>query len=116
MAELHYCWKCRKNVWMLDDAEWAVVEPLMQDAVDAIKEFRKTHNATLAETLTLDSGLKTAAQDAYFRITGVRERDPNKLYHHHRSYFGPLCPQCKKFLRTPLACFCAECGHQNELM
>jgi hypothetical protein len=48
----------------------------------------------------------------YERITGFHETNPNAVYHHGFSLYGPPCPNCKKPLRSPKARFCAACGHR----
>lgn len=115
MPQQRYCWRCHTTVMMLDDSEWAVVAPLMTAAMQAVKDFRNVHGTSLQETLAPNSCLTSAAQDAYFRFTGVREPDPNRLYHHHLSYFGVPCSACGELLRTPKASFCAACGAVAEL-
>jgi hypothetical protein len=45
----------------------------------------------------------------YERITGVRETNPNAIYHHMLSMYGPPCTHCGKPLRTPRATVCGAC-------
>jgi hypothetical protein len=49
MPKLLYCWRCRVDVPMLEDAEWEQVVPHLENAVAQIKDFRKVHNVSLAE-------------------------------------------------------------------
>jgi hypothetical protein len=44
------------------------------------------------------------------RRTGFQESNPPAFQHHLRAYFGPLCGECGKPLRTPRASKCMECG------
>ena len=45
----------------------------------------------------------------YERITGFHETNPNAIYHHRISDYGPSCPSCSKPLRTPKAKLCGHC-------
>ena len=59
---------------------------------------------------TQDPSRGKAALDRYFAITGFRETNPNALWHHVLSLYGPPCEACGKPLRTPAANWCAACG------
>jgi hypothetical protein len=45
----------------------------------------------------------------YARITGFRETNPNAIYHHVLSMYGPPCTYCGRPLRTPRATICGAC-------
>lgn len=108
MAKLLYCWRCAMEIPMLDEAEWERVAPFLANAVSDLKQYRETHGVSLAEAMAQGYGKEVLAE--YFRITGFQETNPNALWHHRLSLFGPPCVACGKPLRTPNASFCAECG------
>jgi hypothetical protein len=45
----------------------------------------------------------------YERITGLRETNPNVVFHHRLSQYGPPCRYCGMPLRTPKAQVCGFC-------
>jgi hypothetical protein len=45
----------------------------------------------------------------YERITGFRETNPNAIFHHRVSDYGPPCSFCRRPLRTPKAKLCGHC-------
>jgi hypothetical protein len=65
----------------------------------------------------LNSGTEGSARERMFgpvlreyeRITGVHEVNPNAIYHHVLSMYGPPCANCGKPLRTPQARVCGFC-------
>ena len=52
---------------------------------------------------------------SYYREVsgGWEETVPNSIMHHRISSFGPACHSCGKPYRTPVAAFCAACGHSD---
>jgi hypothetical protein len=99
VAVFLYCWRCRAEVAMLDDGEWASVAPRYDDVGRQPVALRRQ----------LLEAAHAAACERYRAITGV-ETTMNALWHHRRSLFGPPCSSCQKPLRTPRAKHCAECG------
>lgn len=90
MAREIYCWRCKTEIPMLDEEEWARISPLLAKSVEP-------------ET-------RQAALQLYEEMTGFRETNINAIWHHRIANYGSSCGHCGKPLRTPKAKFCAECG------
>lgn len=111
MAKDLYCWRCRAPRPMLDEGEWALMDPALSEAATRIKRYRQEHDVSLPVALPV------AAKDAfdlYERMTGYRETSLETIRHHRASLYGPPCARCGKPLRTPHASFCAACGQVHE--
>jgi hypothetical protein len=108
MSKLLYCWRCKMEVPMLDEEEWARVEPLLSNSITELKQYRKEHGVSLSEAFKLNFGKH--ALDEYYAITGFRETNVNALWHHNLSRYGPICPYCGKPGRTPDSQRCVERG------
>ena len=52
--------------------------------------------------------------DYYYDLTGWAITEHNAIMHHQISQYGPPCENCGKPYRTPLATFCAACGHKRK--
>lgn len=110
MAEFHRCWRCDTEVPMLDEEEWAEMEPLLRKSLRQIQECRAETGASLRQAL--ENNLDLPALVLYRELTGYVETNFNAIWHHRRSDFGPKCPTCGNLLRTPRAKLCPECGFQ----
>ncbi|WP_386066312.1 hypothetical protein ACFJIW_17465 [Tahibacter sp. UC22_41] len=108
MAHDLYCWRCDMVIPMLEEHEWALVEPLLRNAVSELQHYALQHGLSPAEAK--DRALGRSARDKYRELTGFEETNVNALYHHRASLYGPPCTACGKPLRTPRASFCAACG------
>jgi hypothetical protein len=108
MAETLYCWRCNRNASMLTEQEWTAIHPLLSDMVLEIQQYRKDNSASLAEAIGQNFGKNVLLR--YQELTGVSESNPDVLWHHRASLFGPACVSCGKPLRTAQATFCAACG------
>jgi hypothetical protein len=100
-----WCWRCRADIPMLDEAEWSSIAEHLR-AAGALGPNRRI---TPSER---DKRFAPVLQ-AYERITGMAETNINAIWHHRRSLYGPPCAVCGKPLRTPRASFCAACGWQR---
>ena len=96
---------------MVSDEEWGEISPHLMNGVEQIKRYREEKDCSLAEAKA--SGYGRQALAAYERITGARETNPDTLFHHRLSLFGPPCTVCNQLLRTPRARLCASCGAER---
>jgi hypothetical protein len=96
------------DVPMLDEAEWALVAPLLSMAIQDVKDYRDQHGVSLVEARNKALGVSALAK--YHAITGFVETNVNVLWHHRASLYGKPCSACGRPLRTPNAAFCAACG------
>lgn len=108
MAAKTWCWKCGRDVMMLDEREWLRMEPLLRQNLQAIKDYRAAHNAPLQQALA-HPPLAEPALTAYRELTGETETVVGRIRHHRRSLHGPDCATCGKPLRTPRASYCLPC-------
>jgi hypothetical protein len=104
-----WCWRCKREIPMLDEAEWAAVMPVWRDT--ATERWRATHDpddiSPNAEPLLMGVPDEPALA-VYRRITGDTEA-AGDVIHHRISTYGPPCQVCGKPLRTPRAKLCAAC-------
>ena len=102
-----WCWRCKMNMPMLDEAQYAIALGLYRDGGRAAKEFREQWSLPL----------KNASMEERFRpllawyeeLTGFKETNENAVMHHRLSLYGPPCKHCNKPLRTPQAKLCGSC-------
>lgn len=93
---------------MLDESEWAEIQPLLLGAIEGLREYRQRHpGASMVEYQQQAHG--PTALKRYFELTGLQETNINAIWHHRAADFGAPCHSCGKPLRTPKARFCAEC-------
>jgi hypothetical protein len=76
---------------MLDEAEWAELAARYDRATGPKERLM-------------------ALLEEYERLTGFHETNPNAVWHHRVSLYGPACSACGKPLRTPRAAKCMACG------
>ena len=97
---------------MLDETEWAKLEPLLKEYVVKVKEARKNMSLDDAHR----QGLDVPALKLWFRLTGHREANIMNVWHHRVALYGPPCVECGKPLRTPKSRLCAACGCYKEIL
>jgi len=91
-----YCWQCRREVVMLDEAEYRPVHRLVLAGVRAAK--------------AAGAGDEFAAARAEFERIAGEPAAGNSFLHHQLGHFGPPCEKCGRPLRTKVASYCVECG------
>jgi hypothetical protein len=96
--KMMWCWRCKQEMPMLDEAEYKTAYELYG------KAFRTPGNMQekFKELLTY-----------YKEVTGFEATVPNAIMHHGIAQYGPPCEKCGKPYRTPLASFCAACGNKR---
>ena len=103
-----WCWRCKRDVAMLDEAEFEVVRQAHTRGVEAIKDYRQRNGATLQATPIRE--LHRPVREAYEQMTGATGFDADHILKHRLSLYGPPCSVCGKPLRTPQSKLCAACG------
>lgn len=103
-----WCWRCRRDVPMLDEDEFAVVSDVYRQSTKAAKEFRKDTGASLEE-MKLQNFFEPVCE-TYEQLTGERLDDADHILKHCIAKYGPPCANCGRVLRTPEASKCFECG------
>jgi hypothetical protein len=92
IMKMVWCWRCKTEMPMLDDEEYRQVTSLFYRGQE--RDLRKKFAPMVAE---------------YARITGLNATNPNAIFHHRISIYGPPCSFCGKPLRTPQAKLCGYC-------
>ena len=102
---------------MLDDDEWSIVHEAFragEGARTVLEEARRARSLPPMPPISSDADYRDrrfwALMAGYQLFTGVPETNPNAVWHHVASLYGPPCRACGKPLRTPVAKLCAACG------
>jgi hypothetical protein len=102
-----WCWRCKAEMPMLDEAEYTVALGLYRDGIRATQEFRKKWQVPLKDAKVEERFQPLLAW--YEKLTGFKETNENAVMHHRLSLYGPPCARCGKPLRTPKAKLCGAC-------
>lgn len=106
-----WCWRCKADMPMLDEDEFAEIGAVLARPVSGVKSARETHNTFLDESPV--DRILAPAREKYEELTGMAECHQNAICHHRISLYGPPCESCGKVLRTPTASKCWECGAER---
>ena len=102
-----YCWRCKCDVPMLDESQWARVSPYPDETIEAVKDYRRRTGASVIDA---KRHVANRACEEFEKRTGYKETNYLAIYHHRLSKYGLPCRHCGNLLRTPRARFCASCG------
>jgi hypothetical protein len=105
--QLLWCWRCKADMPMLDEQEYAEIARLHRNGIESVKDYRNRTGAPLESVSMQDHYATMLAR--YEEITGYKETNPNAVKHHRLSLYGPPCASCGKPLRTPRAKLCGSC-------
>lgn len=108
MSILLYCGRCKVEIPMLDEAEYARIKSWLQaHGRTSWQDFLE--GISFEERQARREVRGREALDVYLDITGHAETNVGVLEHHRASLLGPPCSSCGKPLRTPRAKLCADC-------
>lgn len=108
---MKYCWRCDCEVPLLNEVEWAIVSPLIDNMASMRKDYREQNGGTIKEA---QFAVGARLLEEFNRISGFNETNYLAIFHHRRSIFGKECSSCGLLLRTPRASFCANCGCYSD--
>ena len=91
-----WCWRCKSEMPMLDEDEFADVIARFERGAKSVKEFRARSGEPLKRVPLAEHFKEMLAR--YEAITGFKETNPNAVWHHRLSLYGPPCGQCGLFL------------------
>src|SRR5882724_11712074 len=73
------CWRCQKELPMLDAAEWAQLDPVLRGFTSSIRRHREYHSSSMDEARA--EANMDPALELYFKLTGYRETNIDALWH-----------------------------------
>jgi hypothetical protein len=125
--KIDWCWACKREHPMLDEAEFAAVWRAYQEAERMLYPLSTPNESPRERLLKLQAsselrerpaGLNIRQirfrplQDAYENVTALKFEgdDPKMIMHYRTSFYGPPCPYCGRLLRNRRASQCFVCG------
>ena len=129
--KIDWCWACKRDHPMLDEAEFDAVWRAYREAQDALigksvrlpgtpqenrERLLRLQNSNVPSNnppgATSRQILYQPLKVAYEKLTGLKFEgdDPKVILHYRTSFYGPPCPYCRRLLRNERARQCFECG------
>jgi hypothetical protein len=105
--QMLWCWRCKCDVPMLNEEEYAETSKLYGACMKGAKEFRERFGVPLKDA-SIEARFKPVC-DRYEQMTGMKETNANAIMHHRLALYGPPCRHCQKPLRSPKAKLCGSC-------
>src|SRR5690349_15306513 len=106
-----WCWRCRREVAMLEPSEHARVLELYHAALRSLKIPKQGVTPDSAAVMRQQLA---PVRELYASFTGLPDADAHAILQHALALYGPQCGVCGKPLRTPRAALCAACGAPRE--
>jgi len=75
--QLLWCWRCKADMPMLDEQEYAEIACLHRNGIESVKDYRKRTGAPLENVSMQDHYATMLAR--YEEITGYKETNPNAI-------------------------------------
>jgi hypothetical protein len=111
-AEMRYCWRCREEVPMLNEAAVAEIQALWANATE--KNLQRQNSAVDFDDDDDQSPEMKSVYRRYRELTGKEWKMRHLTPYHRLADLGPPCIQCGKPLRNPNASICLECGKKQK--
>ena len=102
-----WCWRCKRNLSMLDENEFAEISKTYAECMKGAKEFRERFGVPL-KNANVQARFKPVC-DRFEQMTGMKETNANAIMHHRLALYGPPCEKCHRPLRSPEAKLCGSC-------
>ena len=112
-----WCWRCRKDVIMLEPHEWGVIQEARRAGRTYLEVLEREAARVPGRSFT-HLAANASPEDkrlaylvlAYELFAGEREFSGRIKEHHQSTLHGPPCAACGRPLRTTQARQCASCG------
>jgi hypothetical protein len=82
-----WCWRCKREMPMLDEREYAEIAALYRACAESVKSYRQATEASHKNTPLRESFAPML--NRYEALTGYKETNQNVILHHQLSLFGP---------------------------